>query len=130
MAQPIPCDICRQTTADFMITATANGDTLGVGIECLAAWAEALVAEYDRMRSEAPPVDHATDGMPTESPAEAAHGPVEPTEGPDDGSTLTDEEWESSAEIEAQRGRVPTAPEGEQESEQDSVPPTAADVNS
>lgn len=64
MAQQIPCDICSQTTADFIVTAISNGDTLGVGIECLKAWADQLDTAYRGALATAGANDPATDGMP------------------------------------------------------------------
>lgn len=111
MAQQIPCDICGRTTADFLITALGTGDTQGVGIECLSDFAETLTAAYDRLRSEAPAHDHGSDGMP-DTDSMTQH--VTASDPPDDSQAaadLTDQEWEDSAGIEGQSGRVDSAAE-------------------
>ena len=46
MAQPIPCDICQATTADFLISNTQDGSVTGVGVECLLDWAVPIVEAY------------------------------------------------------------------------------------
>lgn len=46
MAQPVPCDVCRATTADFVITEVASGDVVGVGIECLEAYTGPIIEAY------------------------------------------------------------------------------------
>lgn len=91
MAQPIPCDVCGQNAADFVITAVANGDTMGLGAECVAAWAELIVQALDA--AAAAPVDEIDppaagypdpadepDEEPTDAPTDPAD-PAEPAEG-------------------------------------------------
>lgn len=47
MAQTIPCDLCNQVAADFIIS-FPNGDTpVGVGIECFADWALPIIEAYN-----------------------------------------------------------------------------------
>lgn len=41
MASTIPCDMCEETPATFLVTFTPNGDTVGLGVECVPAWCEA-----------------------------------------------------------------------------------------
>lgn len=94
MAQPIPCDICGQTTADFVITAVANGDTLGVGVECVSAWAEVIVRALDAARAHEP----AEGDDPHSHVAPGASGWVDPTDEPEDPAQTADdgpdEGWE------------------------------------
>jgi hypothetical protein len=113
MAQQIPCDICQQTTADFMITAISNGDTIGVGIECVAAWAEGLVTAYEAAIANNPANNPATDGMPPKrARKKKAAAPV------------TDDEWEASAGVEGQTGRHSAPDGGGDTSEEDRAPET------
>lgn len=46
MGQPIPCDVCGQTTADFVVTVVHDGQVVGVGVECLLDWALPIADAY------------------------------------------------------------------------------------
>lgn len=46
MPQPMPCDVCNQTTADFVVTEVASGDVIGVGIECLEDYTAPIIEAY------------------------------------------------------------------------------------
>ena len=46
MASVIPCDMCEERAAVFLVTFTPNGDTVGLGVECVNAWAESTVASF------------------------------------------------------------------------------------
>lgn len=88
-----PCDICGETTADFMITATSNGDTLAVGAECVSAWAEAITSAYDAM-VEAQAAENAPPPPPKAKKAakarKAAPAPQAAADGPE---TDDDDDW-------------------------------------
>lgn len=54
MARPIPCDICNEHVADFMIHDTRTGNTLGVGEKCLSVFAERVVSRIDAFEANRP----------------------------------------------------------------------------
>lgn len=49
MPQAIPCDICGQTTADFVISYVADGQVVGVGVECVLDWAMPLAEAFQQI---------------------------------------------------------------------------------
>ena len=51
MAQPIPCDVCEQTTADFLITDVSDGSVMGLGIECVLDWAVPIAEAFQAARA-------------------------------------------------------------------------------
>lgn len=110
MAQQIPCDWCREVAADFMVTNIHNGDTIGLGVECVSSWAEALTSAMDqaagydnRAAANAAEAAYLEDHPELANPEEAASGPQEAAE-------PSDEEWEGDY----PQGR-PAGPEGAQE---------------
>lgn len=66
MAQTIPCDLCENEPAALIATWIENGDTLGVGSGCIAAWCQSMM-------------DAVT--------ATAEHAPSEPAEAPEPAET-------------------------------------------
>ena len=46
MPQDYPCDVCRATTADFMITQIGTGDVIAVGVECILDWAMPIAEAF------------------------------------------------------------------------------------
>ena len=74
MAQPIPCDVCNATTADFVVTEVASGDVVGVGIECLEAYTGPIIEAYKEYQAR----------EVAELEAEAAREVLEPRGGEDE----------------------------------------------
>ena len=77
MAQQIPCDMCGETSADFMVTNIHTGDTLGVGVECIDLFAQGVTTaqELAEAEAQAEPVDTVTDpesDEPTDEPVDQA----------------------------------------------------------
>lgn len=86
MAQPIPCDLCGQVLADFMVTNVHNGDTMALGVECVGLFAAGLEATAAAATEAGDPeqVDPETD-EPTDEPTDTT-GQPEPVDG--DGADL------------------------------------------
>lgn len=91
MAQPIPCDLCQAPEADFLITNRHDGDTLGLCVACLAAFAEQVTSVLDAVAGEAPEVEPVAAGAGGE---EEETGPA----GPDEAAADDPEGWEEDPE--------------------------------
>lgn len=98
MARPVPCDLCGQTTADFVVTVITDGSVMGVGIECFEEWSRAIVDayhEYQEGQSGAAeaspdPAETVGEGWEYDRPDPHPKSDQEDEEGP--GAAVTDEE--------------------------------------
>jgi hypothetical protein len=105
MAQPIPCDICGETTADLVVTVIADGQVIGVGVECLLDWAlpiaEAYAQAVAREAGDRGTVNVAALDPPDMDVSGPAEAPQEAQEGPEG----SDADWEALARPAVPRGR-------------------------
>lgn len=75
MAQPIPCDMCGEVEADFMVTNVHNGDTMGLGVECVGLWAMGIEAALSTPAEPEPaPEPDADPDTESDEPADTTTG--------------------------------------------------------
>lgn len=55
MANPIPCDLCDSPWGHFVLTNQETGDTLGICVGCLPAFAEQLVRGVEQAQTATEP---------------------------------------------------------------------------
>jgi len=108
VAQPIPCDICEQTVADWVITDQRDGSVIGLGIECLLDWAVPIAEAFNAAQEREP-------AGPDSSPGSAQTG---------------DDEWEASARVAAPKSDEASGTVGDEVDKEADDTAETADVES
>lgn len=103
MAQPIPCDICEQGPADFVITVVSDGSVVGVHGGCILDFAVPVAEAFHAAAGHEPeaaaspqvgekPGDGWEDGYPQPDAPKSEAGPP-----PEGGKVESEDEPETSS---------------------------------
>lgn len=129
MATPIPCDLCGRPAAEFVITMQGTGDVTGVGVECLAAFAEAVVAAVDAAAAaQADEIGPPAAGW-ADPPDMAVIGVTDGPDGPQAAPQAPDGDWEAGYPQGPPAGRSDAGDDLPGDDREDSEAAAAADVH-
>lgn len=105
MAQQIPCDLCEQVAADFVISIPAVAEVMGVCVSCLPAFTEQVVSAQDRSAADQSTDPGSVRALDLDPPDTTVIGPSDGPDTAQEASGMSDEEWEESGRSGAPAGQ-------------------------